>query len=90
MTSARRVALILLPVAILAFGCKSGRSKEDELLDQLANLDKETIFERAEALYSEKEYQRARELFAFVYDSLPNDAMGLRGALRVAVSYWVM
>jgi len=89
MTSARRVALILLPVAILAFGCKSGRSKEDELLDQLANLDKETIFEQAEGLYSEKEYQRARELFAFVYDSFPNDPMGHKAALRVADTYSV-
>jgi outer membrane protein assembly factor BamD len=80
MTSARRIAIILLPVAILAIGCKSGRSNEDELLDQLANLDKETIFERAEALYSEKEYQKARELFAFVYYSVKKDVTNLTEA----------
>jgi outer membrane protein assembly factor BamD len=89
MTSARRVAIILLPVVILFFGCKSGGSKEDELLDQLANLDKETIFEQAEARFAEKEYQRARELFAFVYDSFPNDPMGHKAALRVADTYSV-
>ena len=89
MRSARRIAIILLPVVILTVGCKSGRNKEHELLDQLANLDKETIFERAEALYSEKEYQRARELFAFVYDSFPNDPMGHKAALRVADTYSV-
>jgi outer membrane protein assembly factor BamD len=87
MTSARRIAILLLPVVILTIGCKSGGSKDDELLDQLANLDKETIFEQAEALYSEKEYQRARELFAFVYDSFPNDPMGHKAALRVADTY---
>ena len=38
MRSAQRIAIILLPVAILAVGCKSGSSKEDQLLDQLANI----------------------------------------------------
>ena len=89
MRSARRIAIILLPMLILAFACKSGRSKEEELLDQLANLDKETIYERAEALYSEKEFQKARELFAFVYDSFPNDPLGHKAALRVADTYSV-
>ena len=89
MTSVRRIALILLPIAVLAIGCKSGRNSEEELLDQLANLDKETIFEQAEALYTEKEYQRARELFAFVYDSFPNDPLGHKAALRVADTYSV-
>jgi len=89
MTATRRIALILLPILIFTIGCKSGRSNDDELLDQLANLDKETIFEQAETLYSEKEYQRARELFAFVYDSFPNDPMGHKAALRVADTFSV-
>ena len=89
MMSTRLVAIILLPVIILALACKSSRTKEDELLDKLANLDKETIFEQAEALYSEKEYQKARELFAFVYDSFPNDPLGHKAALRVADTYSV-
>ena len=89
MRSARWIAIILFPMVILGLACKSGGSKEDELLDQLANLDKETIFERAEALYSEKEYQKARELFAFVYDSFPNDPLGHKAALRVADTFSV-
>ncbi len=89
MTSAQRVAIILLPVVILALACKSSRNSADDLLDQLANLDKETIFERAEAKYTEKEYQNARELFAFVYDSFPNDPLGHKAALRVADTYSV-
>jgi outer membrane protein assembly factor BamD len=89
MTSTRRIASILLPIVLLAVGCSSSGNKEDELLDQLANLDKETIFERAEALYAEKDYQEARELFAFVYDSFPNDPLGHKAALRVADTYSV-
>jgi outer membrane protein assembly factor BamD len=89
MISAKRFASILLPVAVLTVGCSSSQNKEDELLDQLANLDKETIFERAEARYTEKKYQEARELFAFVYDSFPNDPLGHKAALRVADTYSV-
>ena len=89
MTSAQRIALILLPIAIITIGCKSSRNREDELLDQLANLDKETIFEQAEAMYTEKKYKEARELFAFVYDSFPNDPLGHKAALRVADTYSV-
>jgi outer membrane protein assembly factor BamD len=89
MTRTRWIAIVLLPIAMLTLACKSGRSKEEELLDQLANLDKETIFEQAETLYSEKEYQKARDLFAFVYDSFPNDPLGHKAALRVADTYSV-
>ena len=71
MTSARRIASILLPIVLLAMGCSSSGNKEDELLDQLANLDKETIFERAEALYAEKEYQEAHEAFLKLSEAAP-------------------
>ena len=40
-------------------------------------------------MYSEKEYQKARELFAFVYDSFPNDPLGHKAALRVADTFSV-
>jgi len=88
MTYSRLTAAILLPLAVLAAGCKRSR-KENDLLDQLANLDKETIFEQAEQLYSEKQYQKARDLFSFVYDTFPNDPMGHKAALRVADTYSV-
>ena len=89
MRCVRWIALVLLPITALAIACKSGHTSEEELLDQLANLDKETIFEQAETYYGDKEYQRARELFAFVYDSFPNDPLGHKAALRVADTYSV-
>jgi outer membrane protein assembly factor BamD (BamD/ComL family) len=88
MTFAKRLVFLLLPIALGVVGCSS--SKQDtELLDELANLDKETIFERAENLYSDEKYQEARRLFSFVYDSFPNDPMGHKAALRVADTYSV-
>ena len=89
MTTTKRIAILLLPVAILASGCKSSGNKDDEILDRLANLEKETIFEQAEEMYTAKEYQKARDLYAFVYDSFPNDPLGHKAALRVADTYAV-
>jgi outer membrane protein assembly factor BamD len=80
----------MIPTLFLVFGCSSrGARKQDEILTELANQEKETIFERAENLYSEKQYQKARELFAFVYDSFPNDPLGHKAALRVADTFSV-
>jgi outer membrane protein assembly factor BamD len=80
----------MIPALLLVFGCSSGGPRrEDELLDELANQEKEVIFERAEGMYSEKEYQKARELFGFVYDSFPNDPLGHKSALRVADTFSV-
>ena len=89
MNIARRCRWLFVAALVVLTGCSSGQKKQDQILDELANLDKETIFERAELLYSEKEYQKARELFAFVYDSFPNDPLGHKAALRVADTYSV-
>ncbi len=90
MTRERLFALCMIPTLLLIFGCSSGGARrQDEILTELANQEKETIFERAENLYSEKEYQKARELFAFVYDSFPNDPLGHKAALRVADTFSV-
>ena len=88
MTYRKRMIFFLLPLVLLAVGCKSSKN-EGELLDRLANLDKETIYDQAEELYTEKEYQKARDLFSFVYDTFPNDPLGHKAALRVADTYAV-
>ena len=88
MTRERLFALCMIPTLLFVFGCSSGNArKEDEILTELANQEKETIFERAEGMYAEKEYQKARELYAFVYDSFPNDPLGHKAALRVADTF---
>ena len=78
--------LVLLPMMAL-MSCASSASKEEKLLEELSNLDKTTIYERAEALYGDQKYSDARQLFAFVYDSFPNDPLGHKAALRVADTY---
>jgi len=83
--------LLLATAASLALttgACRSTNS-EDQLLNELADLDKQTIYERAEALYQEKEFSKARELFSFVYDTFPNDPLGHKAALRVADTFTI-
>ena len=79
---------VVLVLVLGAAGCSSAK-KEESLLDELANLDKGTLFNRAEELYSKGDYKEARELFSFVYDSFPNDPLGHKAALRVADTYAV-
>ena len=86
----RSIALLLALLSVLCtISCSSKASKEDKLLEELSNLDKTTIFNRAEGLYETKKYTEARQLFSFVYDSFPNDPLGHKAALRVADTYAV-
>ena len=84
----KRLIPFFMPVLVMAAGCSS-KGNSDEVLDQLANLDKETIFEQADELYEAKDYAKARDLYAFVYDSFPNDPLGHKAALRVADTFAV-
>jgi len=87
MTTRRPLVSALLLLAF-CLGCASSK-KEDRLLQELADLDKQTIFDRAEALYADEKYSDAREMFSFLYDTFPNDPLGHKAALRIADTYAV-
>ena len=90
MTSTFRNTLFLVIFITIALGaCTNARKQEDLLLDELASMEKEAIFERAEKLFGDKKYQAARKFFSFVYDTFPNDPLGHKAALRVADTYSV-
>jgi outer membrane protein assembly factor BamD len=80
------ITILVTAITFLTFGCASSR-QEDQILEELANQDKETIFERAEDLYNDKKFEEARKYFSFVYDTFPNDPLGHKAALRVADTY---
>jgi len=80
---------LLLLAVLSVLSCSSKATKDEKLLEELSNLDKDTIYQRAEALYESKKYAEARKLFSFVYDSFPNDPLGHKAALRVADTYAV-
>jgi outer membrane protein assembly factor BamD len=82
------VIVVLLTLGTLVVGCSS-TSKEEELLNEIADLDKEQIFARGQELFEEEKYREARRYFSFLYDTFPNDPLGHKAALRVADSYLV-
>ena len=67
-------------------GCASA-IREDQLLTEVANMDKQEVVDRAEALYAQGDDVDARKYFSFVYDTFPNDPLGHKAALRVADTY---
>ena len=83
----RHLLAITLVALVALVGCKSSTTREDRLLRDLADLDKQTIFDQAETLYEDGKYSDSRELFSFVYDTFPNDPLGHKAALRVADTY---
>jgi outer membrane protein assembly factor BamD len=82
----RFVAILVIGITVLTVGCASTRD-EDQILAELANQEKEAIFEIAEDLYEKKNFEEARKYFSFVYDTFPNDPLGHKAALRVADTY---
>lgn len=74
-------------VVLLNFGGCAGSRQEEQLLRELANMDKASIFQRGEDLYGDEKYEEARKYFSFVYDTFPNDPMGHKAALRIADTY---
>jgi outer membrane protein assembly factor BamD len=85
-TGRRLVYLCLVSIALV--GCSSA-NREEELLMELTDMNKNEIFEKAEALYADHKLEEARNYFSFVYDTFPNDPLGHKAALRVADTYAV-
>jgi outer membrane protein assembly factor BamD len=77
---------VLFVVAVGCTACSTAR-RDDDVLKELANLDKQTIFDTADALLEEGKIEKARKHFSFIYDTFPNDPLGHKAALRVADTY---
>jgi len=86
----RRIpAWIVIAVAVSAAAACSSTKGDDKLIQELAGMDKQAMYDRAEALYQDRDYEQARQVFSFVYDTFPNDPLGHKAALRVADTYAV-
>jgi len=83
----RRFACLSL-LALSFLGCSSA-PKEDQLLTELANMDKTAIFKKAEGLFNQGKIKDSRKYYSFVADTFPNDPLGHKAALRVADTYAV-
>lgn len=84
MTLPNRAIVLAL---VLAVGACASADREEQILAEMANLDKQAIFDKGEALFEQGELEDARRYFSFVYDTFPNDPLGHKAALRVADTY---
>lgn len=83
------IAMTVLTLVLAFAGCRGGRGDYVPVVDpELVNLSKEEAFERGEALYETKKFQRARKFYTHVYENYPNDPLGRRSLLRVADTYF--
>lgn len=83
------VTSILVAVLFGAAACGSrNKSYQPVVNPEFLNLSKEEIFEKGEALFEQRKWAKARENYAFVYESYPNDPLGRRSLLRIADTYY--
>jgi len=81
----RHIVSVLL-IALALWSCSS-TPKEDSLLTEVSNMDKESIFQKGEDLFNAGKVKDSRKYFSFVADTFPNDPLGHKAALRVADTY---
>ncbi|NOZ94836.1 MAG: outer membrane protein assembly factor BamD [Acidobacteria bacterium] len=85
----KRLAFTVLAAVLVAGSlgsCKS--SSQDSLLTNINNMDKTSIYKKAETLYADGDFKKARTYYSFLYDTFPNDPLGHKAALRVADTYY--
>jgi outer membrane protein assembly factor BamD len=86
-----RILIVLAAVLALA-ACRHGgvsRPVRRVTVDpELLKLTKEQVFERGEAQFKNKKWQRARTYYSFVYENFPNDPIARRSLLRIADTYY--
>ncbi len=79
--------LIALVFGAVACGSRNG-SYQPIVNPEFLNLTKEEVFEKGEALFEQRKWVKAREHYAYVYESYPNDPLGRRSLLRIADTYY--
>jgi len=86
----RNLALAAVVVVALA-ACHHGARTPKRVVvvnPEFVNLTKEQLFEKGEAFFAKKRWQKARSYYSYVYENFPNDPLGRRALLRVADTYF--
>ncbi len=69
--------------------CNRGPKVYRPVVDpELLQLSKEQLFEKGEAQFERRKWQRARTYYSHLYETHPNDPLGRRSLLRVADTFY--
>jgi outer membrane protein assembly factor BamD len=84
----RHLLLIVATLFVVA-ACNRGPRVYRPVVDpELLRMTKEQVFERGEALFERRKWQRARTYYSHVYETYPNDPLGRRSLLRIADTFY--
>ncbi len=81
-------AIVILALAGCRHGVRAPRRVVAAVDPEFTKLTKEQLFEKGEAFFTKKRWQKARSYFSYVYENYPNDPLGRRALLRVADTYY--
>ena len=85
----RNLIVIAALLVVSLVSCNRGPRQYRPVVDpELVKLSKEQIFERAEAQFEDRKWQRARTYYSHLYETYPNDPLGRRSLLRVADTFY--
>jgi outer membrane protein assembly factor BamD len=79
----------MLATLLVVAACNRGPRVYRPVVDpELLQLSKEQLFQKGEAQYERRKWQRARTYFSHLYETFPNDPLGRRSLLRIADTYY--
>jgi len=82
----------IVVIALAGAGCRHSneprRVVRAAVDPEFVKLTKEQLFEKGEAFFARKRWQKARSYFGYIYENYPNDPLGRRALLRIADTYY--
>jgi outer membrane protein assembly factor BamD len=84
----KRLLIALIAISVFA-ACHHGPRRIRPTVDPaLLQMSKEQVWSKAEELFSNHKWQRARTYYTYLYENHPNDVLGRRSLLRIADTFY--
>ncbi|MGA7617610.1 MAG: outer membrane protein assembly factor BamD [Thermoanaerobaculia bacterium] len=83
-----KLAIVFVLLAVFLTACGHRNQFKPVVNPEFLNKSKEELFKKAESLFDEHKWSKAREYYSYVYENFPNDPIGRRSLLRVADTYY--
>jgi outer membrane protein assembly factor BamD len=84
-----RNIITMIAMLFVVAACNRGPKVYRPVVDpELLQLSKEQLFEKGEAQFERRKWQRARTYYSHLYETHPNDPLGRRSLLRVADTFY--